>query len=58
MSDKPFTEPPQRLLKSPFNGETWPVPTGITPVMYEALLKAGFEPVTVTYPPKAERGNR
>lgn len=37
--------PPQRYLKSPFNGEAWPVPPELTPAMYEALLERGFEEI-------------
>ncbi len=46
MSDSTATEPlPQRWLKSPFNGEAWPVPPAVNAVMYDALIKAGFQPI-------------
>lgn len=32
----------QRWLKSPFNGQVWPVPADVNDAMYAALLKAGF----------------
>jgi hypothetical protein len=41
MSDSTPTVPSRRL-KSPFNGEEWPVPPEVNPVMYAALLQAGF----------------
>lgn len=49
MSDSTPT-PPQRWLKSPFNGEPWPVPPTVDEAMYAALLKAGFTEM----PPKRE----
>lgn len=45
MSDSTDTEPSQRWLRSPFNGQAWPVPPDVTPVMLDALIKAGFQPV-------------
>lgn len=44
MSDNTPTEL-SRLLKSPFNGELWPVPPDMTPAMYDELIKRGFTPV-------------
>lgn len=35
-------EPGQRFLRSPFNGELWPVPPEVTPDMYAELVKRGF----------------
>jgi hypothetical protein len=35
----------QRWLKSPFNGERWPVPPDMTPAMYDAIVQRGFEPI-------------
>lgn len=42
MSDSTLTPPLQRWLKSPFNGEAWPVPPDVNEAMYAALLQAGF----------------
>jgi len=50
MSEATSTEP-QLRLRSPFNGEAWPVPPEVTPEMLEALLKAGFTKI----PPKGPR---
>lgn len=45
-------------LRSPFNGEAWPVPPTVDGVMYAALVKAGFEPIPEkkkAAPPKDKR---
>ena len=44
MSEPTPTESP-RLLRSPFNGEAWPVPPEVDAAMYDALLKAGYTPI-------------
>lgn len=46
MSDHTPTEPlPTRWLKSPFNGELWPVPADLTSEQYEYMVhSAGFVP--------------
>ena len=46
MSDSTPTEP-SRLLRSPYNGEAWPVPPDMTPEMYDALIQRGFTPIAV-----------
>lgn len=47
MSDSTPTAPPiPRVLKSPFNGEAWTVPPDVTDVMYDELVKRGFEPIS------------
>jgi hypothetical protein len=53
MSDNTPTAPP-RLLRSPFNGQAWPVPPEVTPEMYEALIKAGFTPMATKAPQKGK----
>jgi hypothetical protein len=53
MSDSTTTEP-LRILKSPFNGEAWPVPPDMTPEMYDALITRGFKPIE----PKKEKRDR
>jgi hypothetical protein len=46
MSDNTPTEPLQRWLKSPFNGELWPVPPDLTVQQYDYMVNvAGFVPV-------------
>lgn len=42
-------------MRSPFNGELWPVPPEVNEVMYQALIKAGFEPVTEKPKPRKEK---
>lgn len=56
MSDPTPTEP-YRLLKSPFNGETWTVPPDMSPEMYDHMVKvAGFVPIESKAPKKARSG--
>ena len=55
MSDSTPTAP-LRLLKSPFNGETWTVPPDVSEEMYQELLKRGFTRVDVK-PSKKERAS-
>lgn len=53
MSDSMPTEPAvQRWLKSPFNGEAWPVPPDLRPEQYDYMVKvAKFQPIEA---PKAK----
>jgi hypothetical protein len=44
MSEATLIEP-VRLLRSPFNGEVWKVPSEVSEEMYEALVARGFTPV-------------
>lgn len=46
MSDNTPTESP-RLLRSPFNGEVWPVPPDLTEAQYAYMIRpdVGFVPV-------------
>ena len=37
-----MTTPTPRYLKSPFNGELWPVPAGESDEFVQELLKRGF----------------
>ena len=39
------TTPAHRLLRSPFNGEAWPVPPDMPEDMYAALVERGFVPI-------------
>lgn len=50
---EPIPTEPQRLLKSPFNGETWPVPPEVSAEMYEHLVRvAGFVPISEVKGPR------
>jgi len=56
MSDSTPIEPPTRWLKSPFNGEAWPVPPTLTPQQYDHMVAAaGFVPIEAPQPKKAKR---
>ena len=36
----------ERFLKSPFNGERWPVPQELPQETYDAMVAGGFKPET------------
>ena len=57
MSERTPIEPlPTRWLKSPFNGELWPVPPDLTPEMYDHMVHvAGFVPADTPPPPAPEK---
>jgi hypothetical protein len=58
MSDNTPTEPfIQRWLKSPFNGELWPVHPELTVEQYDYMVKVGFVPVDKP-PAKAKPSGR
>ena len=54
MLDNTPIEPLQRYLRSPFNGEKWPVPPDMSDEMYAELLKCGFKEIV----PKAPRKDK
>jgi hypothetical protein len=58
MSDSTRTSPVQRYLKSPFNGEAWPVPPDVNAAMYAALLQAGFTEIPATPETTAKKEKR
>jgi hypothetical protein len=51
---EPTRTTPLRLLRSPFNGEAWPVPPDMPTTMYDALVERGFVPIE----PKKEKRDR
>ena len=54
MSAPALTPPSPRLLRSPFNGEAWPVPPDMPDEMYAALVERGFVPIV----PESKREKR